>query len=128
MQVDVLPPLVAGAQLGEQMIEVGPGPGAATGWPRDKVTPLVAAESDQQAADVLADRCAGTNVEVVNCDGTDPSFADGTFDAAGSFTMLHHVPTAALHNGLLAELPRVLRPSGVLIGSDSIASDELHQP
>jgi SAM-dependent methyltransferase len=40
--------------------------------------------------------------------------------------MLHHVPTAALQNELLAEVLRVLRPGGVLIGSDSLASNDLH--
>lgn len=40
--------------------------------------------------------------------------------------MLHHVPTVALQNRLLAEVLRVLRPGGVLIGSDSLASNDLH--
>jgi SAM-dependent methyltransferase len=41
--------------------------------------------------------------------------------------MLHHVPTAALQNAILAEAFRVLRPGGFFIGSDSLASDDLHQ-
>jgi SAM-dependent methyltransferase len=41
--------------------------------------------------------------------------------------MLHHVPTAALQNKILAEAYRVLRPGGVLIASDSLASNGLHQ-
>ena len=40
--------------------------------------------------------------------------------------MLHHVPTIALQNKILAEAFRVLRPGGVLIGSDSLASNDLH--
>jgi len=40
--------------------------------------------------------------------------------------MLHHVPTLALQNKLLAEAFRVLRPGGVLIGSDSLAGNDLH--
>lgn len=39
--------------------------------------------------------------------------------------MLHHVPTVELQDQLLAEVARVLRPGGVLIGSDSSPSDDL---
>jgi hypothetical protein len=36
------------------------------------------------------------------------------------------VPTTALQNQILAEALRVLRPGGVLVGSDSLPSDGLH--
>ena len=54
------------------------------------------------------------------------SYPDCSFDSVGSFTMLHHVPTTALQNQILAEALRVLRPGGVLVGSDSLPSDGLH--
>jgi ubiquinone/menaquinone biosynthesis C-methylase UbiE len=44
------------------------------------------------------------------------------FSAVVCFTMLHHIPTPALQDQMLAEVFRVLRPSGVFAGSDSAAS------
>jgi len=109
------------------MIEVGPGPGASTQWLRHRVRRLVAAEADPAAAARLEEMFAGTNVEVVPSDAAELPFGDGVFDSAGSFTMLHHVPTLEHQQRVLAELIRVLRPGGVLVGSDSVASDELRQ-
>lgn len=48
--------------------------------------------------------------------------ADRSFDAAVCFTMLHHVPSAALQDQLLREVARVLRPSGTFAGTDSLYS------
>jgi SAM-dependent methyltransferase len=123
---EVLPAVAGDRDLGAELIEVGPGPGASTDWLRRRVRRLVAVELDPDAAQALAERFAQTNVEVVNQDATALTFADNSFDSAGSFTMLHHLPTPALQNQLLAELLRVLRPGGALIGSDSLASVELH--
>jgi SAM-dependent methyltransferase len=36
--------------------------------------------------------------------------------------MLHHVPSAALQDRLLAEVGRVLKPGGVFAGTDSLWS------
>jgi SAM-dependent methyltransferase len=124
LRVDVLAPLLSGVDLGARMIEVGPGPGAATRWLCHRVDHHVAVEAEQRAAETLAERYAGTNVEVLHGDATGLRFEDGAFDAAGSFTMLHHVGTAEEQQRLLAEMVRVLRPGGVLVGSDSLATDE----
>ena len=126
LQNDILPALTAAIDPGSEMLEVGPGPGAATDWLRHRVARLVAVEHEEPAAEALAARYAGTNVEVIRGDATDLRLADASFDAAGCFTMLHHVPTVALQNRLLAEMLRVLRPGGVLVGSDSLPSDALH--
>jgi len=126
IQDEILPSLVQHADLGDDLLEIGPGPGAATEWLRHRVKRLTALEIEEAAAAKLAERYAGSNVEVVVGDATKLSYPDGSFDSVGSFTMLHHVPTRQLQNKILAEALRVLRPGGVLIASDSLASDGLH--
>jgi len=126
IQSEILPALTRDVDLGESMLEIGPGPGAATEWLRHKVGKLTAVEIDAAAAQSLLTRYAGSNVAIVTGSAAELDFTDGSFDSAGSFTMLHHVPTVALQNKILAEAFRVLRPGGVLIGSDSLASDGLH--
>ncbi len=126
IQNDVLPSLTADVDLGEHLLEIGPGPGAATDWLRHKVRRLTALEVDPEAAALLTKRFAGTNVEVVTGDATAPGYADGTFDSVGCFTMLHHIPTLAEQHRLLSETFRMLKPGGVLIASDSLASNDLH--
>jgi SAM-dependent methyltransferase len=123
---DILPVVTSGVDLGEDMLEVGPGPGAATEWLRHRVRRLVAVELDHEAAAALRARFAHANVSVVVGDATALDYPDGSFDSVGMFTMLHHVPTPGLQNALLAEALRVLRPGGTLVGSDSLASDRLH--
>jgi SAM-dependent methyltransferase len=127
LQDEVLGPLLANVDLGAQLLELGPGPGAATDWLRHRVDRLVALESDAEAAAKLAARFGGTNVEVVVGDATALDYPAASFDSVGSFTMLHHVPTLAQQHAVLAESARVLRPGGVLVGSDSLASASLHE-
>ncbi len=124
LQTDVLPMVTAGIDLGADMLEVGPGPGAATGWLAERVTRLTALEPDEAAAAALAERFPG--VEVAVGDAAKMSYPDSSFDSVGSFTMLHHVPTTAQQNQVLAEVLRVLRPGGYLVGSDSLAGNDLH--
>jgi ubiquinone/menaquinone biosynthesis C-methylase UbiE len=126
IQNEVLPFLTRDVDLGSEMIELGPGPGAATEWLRGKVKQLTAVEVEEAAAALLAERYADANVRVVVGSAAELDFADESFDSAGCFTMLHHVPTLAMQNKIFAEAFRVLRPGGVLIGSDSLASNGLH--
>jgi ubiquinone/menaquinone biosynthesis C-methylase UbiE len=126
LQSDILPEVTHGIDLGQDMLEIGPGPGAATEWFRHRVRNLTAVELDEEAAAKLTERFAGTNVQVVIGSATELNYPDASFDSVGSFTMLHHVPTVARQNKVLAEAFRVLRPGGVLIGSDSVASNDRH--
>jgi SAM-dependent methyltransferase len=127
LQAKVLPYLVRDVDLGDAMLEVGPGPGAATDWLRHRVRRLVTLESDHQAAARLIEAYEGTNVSTLVGDATAMDFEDASFDSVGSFTMLHHVPSVTLQNLLFSEVLRVLRPGCVFIGSDSLPSDALHQ-
>lgn len=126
LQSDILPAVTAGIELGKDMLEIGPGPGAATGWLAERVANLTALESDEDTAARLAERYSGSNVTLDTGDATVMPYPDGAFDAVVSFTMLHHVPTAAGQHQILTEVLRVLRSGGTLAGSDSLASVCLH--
>ena len=127
IQDEVLPLATDGVELGADLLELGPGPGAATDWLRQRVQRLVAVEHEEEAADKLAGRFAGTNVEVVRGDAAAVGYPDASFDTVATCTMLHHVPTRAEQDRVLAEAFRVLRPGGTFLGSDSLPSDGLHQ-
>lgn len=126
---NVLPKATAGVDLGDELLELGPGPGAATEWLRHRVKRLVAVEFEADAAALLATRFASDRevVEVVTGDASALGYPDESFDTVATCTMLHHIPTRALQDKVLAEAFRVLRPGGAFLGSDSLPSDHLHR-
>jgi 16S rRNA A1518/A1519 N6-dimethyltransferase RsmA/KsgA/DIM1 with predicted DNA glycosylase/AP lyase activity len=63
LQGTVLPAVTAGVVLGDELLELGPGPGAATDWLRKRVRRLVAIEADGRIANALTHRFLATNVE-----------------------------------------------------------------
>jgi len=118
----IFPWVLDGLDIGANVLEVGPGPRVTTDLLRERVERLTCVEIDRAFADSLSLRMSGHNVIVVHQDATAMSFLDATFDGALSFTMLHHVPSEAMQNRLLAEVARVLRPGGVFAGTDSLYS------
>ena len=116
----LLPWALAGAELGGDVLEIGPGPGLTTDVLATRVPRLTALEIDAALATSLRRRQAA--VRVVEGDATAMPFPDASFSGAVSFTMLHHVPTAAAQDRLLDEVCRVLRPGGTFAGSDSTPS------
>ena len=118
----LLPWALRGLDLGDEVLELGPGPGLTTDVLRQQVARLTVAEVDAATAAVLRDRLGGTNVTVEQADATTTPFAGACFSAVVCFTMLHHVPSAGLQDALFREAFRVLRPGGVFAGSDSTAS------
>jgi SAM-dependent methyltransferase len=117
---ELLPWALGGVELGDHALEVGPGPGLTTDRLAGLVPRLTALEIDTRLAAGLRARLAGSNVTVVEGDATVMPFAGGEFSSVVSFTMLHHIPSAVLQDRLLAEARRVLRPGGVLAGTDSV--------
>ena len=114
--------MLRGVELGDEVLEVGPGPGLTTDLLRATAPHLTAIEIDPRLAQALRQRNLGQGVEVVTGDATAMPFGAACFSAVVSFTMLHHVPSPELQDRLLAEVCRVLRPGGVFAGSDSTAS------
>jgi len=123
----IIPWALEGIELGDDVLEMGPGPGRTTDVLLRLTPRLTAAEVDADLAARLADRLAGSAVEVVHADATDLPFDDGRFSAALSFTMLHHVPSAELQDRLFAAVARVLRPGGVLAGVDSLDGEDFRK-
>jgi SAM-dependent methyltransferase len=122
LENEVLPWSLLGVDLGNDVLEVGPGPGLTTDWLRRRYKRLSCIEVDRELAGSLGLRTAHSNVRVQCADATKMPYRDGTFSGAVSFTMLHHLPSPALQNGLFAEVYRVLRPGGVFAGIDSMRS------
>jgi ubiquinone/menaquinone biosynthesis C-methylase UbiE len=126
MREVILPWALNDTDLGDDVLEVGPGYGATTDVLSQRVPRLTSVEIDDELAAMLADRFAGVpSVEIVNGDATSLPYADNRFSGAACFTMLHHVPTVALQDRLFAEVARVLRPGAPLVASDSLGSEEL---
>ena len=123
---DQLPWVLRGVELGDEVLEVGPGPGLTTDLLRTRVSRVTAIEIDPRLAEALRQRTLGQGVEVVTGDATAMPFQAARFSAVVSFTMLHHVTSPELQDRLLAEVCRVLRPGGVFAGSDSTASFLFH--
>jgi SAM-dependent methyltransferase len=113
---------LSGTELGQNILELGPGPGLTTDLLRLNVQRITAIELDTLLAQALRMRLRGSNVEVLSGDATAMPFADCQFSAGVSFTMLHHLPSSELQDKLLREVWRVIKPGGVFVGSDSLTS------
>jgi SAM-dependent methyltransferase len=116
---------IAIGDLGDDVLEIGPGPGLTTDLLTATLPSITSIELDPELADALAARIDGARVTVVEGDATDMPFDEGRFSGASSFTMFHHVPTAEGQDQVLAEVARVLRPGGLFVANDSVASDDL---
>jgi len=123
----IIPWVLDGLDLGDDVLEVGPGPGRTTEVLAESVARLAAAELDADLAADLATRLGARGVEVIHADATALPCESGRFSAVVSFTMLHHLPSPAAQDRLFAEAARVLRPGGVFAGTDSLDSEEFRE-
>ncbi|MGW0583315.1 class I SAM-dependent methyltransferase [Streptomyces sp. NPDC002920] len=107
--------------LGEDVLEIGPGYGANLRVLMERVPRLTAAEIDADTVALLKGQW-GDRATVLHADGAELPLPDASFDSVVCFTMLHHVPTDAHQDRIFAEAFRVLRPGGTFAGSDSLSS------
>ena len=122
LEGEILPWSLSEIDLGDEVLEIGPGPGLTTDWLRPRCRAITCLEIDPALALSLGQRTAHSNVTVQLGDATVMPFRDETFSAVVSFTMLHHVQSAVLQDRLFSEVYRVLKPDGVFAGADSVWS------
>ena len=108
--------------LGPDVLELGPGFGVASELISKRVERLTCVEVDPTLADYLRRRMTTRNVTILFADATSLALEPSSFSAVVCFTMLHHVPSAALQDRLFAESFRVLRSGGVFVGIDTLCS------
>jgi SAM-dependent methyltransferase len=119
LETDLLPWVEDAGDLGEDVLEIGPGPGLTTDLLRKSASHLTAMELDQGLAEALKRRMEGTNVEVFCGDATSSTLQSDRFTAVTCFSVLHHLPSPEDQDRLFAEIHRMLRPGGIFVGADS---------
>jgi len=127
LKVDLLPWIEAVSELGDDVLEVGPGPGLTTDLLRERVARVTAVELDPDLAAALAERLAGTNVEVIHGDASDTGLQSDRFTTATCFSMLHHIPASETQDRLFAEMHRVLRRGGTFLGIDGVDNEAIRE-
>lgn len=123
----IIPWVLDDLELGDNVLEVGPGPGRTTEVLVTMVPRLTAVDLDEALAASLGERLAGPTFEAINADATALPQEDKTFSAVLSFTMLHHLPDAQAQDAVFSEAARVLRLGGVFAGTDSLDGPEFRE-
>jgi SAM-dependent methyltransferase len=118
LRADLIPWIDRVAALGDDVLEVGPGPGLTTDILRERTASVTAVEIDPDLAAALAERLAGTNVTVIAGDAAAVDLPDGRFTAATCFSVLHHVPTVEEQDAVLARIRSLLQPGAALYAVD----------
>lgn len=118
---ELLPWGLDNLDLGEDVLEIGPGFGATTSVLARRPGSLTVVELSEGYCSRLR-QTLDHDVEIVQADATDMPFAGDRFSGVVCFTMLHHVPSRELQDQLLGEATRVLRPGGVFAGTDSLGT------
>ena len=122
---EMIPWAVGRVDLGDDVLEIGPGYGATTDVFAELLPKLTSVEIDPELARRLQAKYADTHVEVLLADATKLSFPYGRFSGAVCFSMLHHVPSDDLQDRLFEEAARVLRPGAPIVAVDSLANDDI---
>ncbi len=111
----LLPWILQGAELGEHVLELGAGPGAATEELRLRAARVMSLEYDHAFAARLGAQVKDSNAAVIQGDAATLPFANSTFSSAIAILMLHHLRSSELQDRAFAEIWRVLRPGGVFL-------------
>ncbi|MFI5058412.1 MAG: class I SAM-dependent methyltransferase [Candidatus Acidiferrales bacterium] len=111
----LLPWILAGSELGDHVLEIGAGPGAATEELRRRTTRVTSLEYDHGFAASLARREQGSRGAVLQGDAAALPFPEKTFSSAIAVLVLHHLKSPELQDRAFAEIFRVLRLGGIFL-------------
>ena len=125
-QRKLLPWILYGVDLGDHMLELGSGPGAATEELVRRAPRVTSIEySHLFAANLAANLAAqrrsthshsSQQATIVQGDAASLPFADASFSSAIAVLMLHHLQSAEQQRRASCEVHRVLRPGGIFLG------------
>jgi ubiquinone/menaquinone biosynthesis C-methylase UbiE len=111
----LLPWLLGDTELGEHVLEIGAGPGAATEELRKRSARVTSLEYSHAFAASLSLRLQNTNGAVVQGDAATLPFPEKTFSAAIAVLVLHHLKSREAQERAFAEIFRVLKLGGVFL-------------
>ena len=114
----LLPWMLDGCDLGDRVLEIGAGAGAATRALRQKCSSVTSLEySSAFAAKLAKDARRGTSppANVVQGDAAALPFATESFTSAVAILVLHHLRSRELQDCAFAEVHRVLKPGGTFL-------------
>ena len=114
-QRQILPWLLNGYSLGENVLELGAGPGATTEDLQRRCSHVTSLEYDHRFASQLGARYAKTNVCILQGDASSLPFPDCTFSSATAILVLHHLKSRGQQEKAFAEIYRVLKPGGAFL-------------
>jgi ubiquinone/menaquinone biosynthesis C-methylase UbiE len=108
-----LPWLLEGTSLGDHVLEVGAGPGAATAELARRALRVTSLEYSHDFCVALRAKTASGNI--VQGDASALPFADRTFSGAIAVLVLHHLRSVEAQDRAFREIYRILRPGGIFV-------------
>ena len=108
-----LPWLLEGTSLGDHVLEIGAGPGAATAELARRARRVTSLEYSHEFCVALRSRDGTGNI--VQGDASALPVADCTFSGAIAVLVLHHLRSVEAQDRAFREIYRVLRPGGIFV-------------